>query len=109
MRGQPFARGALGAGDLLRAARRDDDLTIEALAIELGVSTPFLYDVERGSRVLTFARWGDLFKALPSLDPKAFIAASLRSGPVKLDFRDATEALREDLTKLLTRAAKAAA
>ena len=51
-------------GQHLRTVRNDKDLTLNAVASAVGVSIPFLSDVERGERTLTPQRLEGVLKAL---------------------------------------------
>lgn len=72
-------------GSIIRAAREAADLSLAGLAAAIGVSAPYIHDLEHDRRRLVAARWGALRKALPELNVRWFVEATIATGPVEVD------------------------
>lgn len=69
-------------GAYLRAARTDAGLSLRALAARVGVSAPYLHDVEAGRRgPVAVARWPALAKALGVTEGRIEMAARAERCP----------------------------
>jgi len=95
-------------GELVSAARSAAGLTLRALGDRLGVSAPYLHDVEHGRRRLPPARWAALVEALPTLTVRQLAEAAIASGPVEIDARSLPPEQRAHMVQALENAAKAA-
>lgn len=72
---------------MIAAARVTSGKSSRKVATALGVSAPYFGHVEKGIQRLAPSRWRALSDALPTLDLRAFVAASLMAGPVTFDAR----------------------
>ena len=78
-------------GDLLRQLRRTADKTLGDVSRELGVSVPYLSDVERGNRnPFTTARLIQLAKFLKADATPLIEAADRERGIIEYDIRRAS-------------------
>ncbi len=82
--------GTVGA--IVAAARGRLGLTLRELSGRLGVSYPYLHDVEHGRRALAPERWGALVTALEGLTSLEELASAAVEG------MDHVEVPREALT-----------
>lgn len=92
-------------GKLIREKRTDAGLSQVSVARALGLSSPYLCDVERDNRVPVVGRWPAFVAAIPGLTVRAMAEAALASGPVEIDARDLTDAQRKPLVAALVKSA----
>lgn len=78
-------------GTLIRARREAAGLSLRALAARLGVSAPFLHDVEHDRRRLTVDRWADIGAAI-GVTTRELAEAAIAAGHVKVDARRLSKA-----------------
>ena len=95
-------------GKLVQDARAAAGLSLRQVAGHMGVSVPYLHDVEHGRRRVVPARWAALVAILPGLSLRALAEAAVASGPVELDARDLTHEQRTKIVDALESAARAA-
>ena len=72
-------------GTLIRQARREARLSLSAVARAMGISVPYLHDVEHDSRRLATERWPALVAAVPGLTLRDLADAMVESGAVTID------------------------
>jgi len=72
----------------------------------MGLSAPYLWEVEHDRRRLAVSRWGKLIKALPTLDILTLAERSIESGPVEIDPTSLTPNQREALVAVLISTAR---
>lgn len=97
------------AGFCIARARKAAGLTLRAVGDHLGVSVPYLHDVEHDRRALVVARWAALVEVLPTLSIRTLAEATLAAGPVEIDARLLTPRQRAQLVEALEEQAGAAA
>jgi len=95
----------MSVGKLIRQARNDAALSGVAVAKAMGLSTPYLHDVEHDKRRLVTGRWPALLAALPGLDPRRLCEESIDAGPVEVDTSMLSASQREVLIGVLMMAA----
>lgn len=93
-------------GDLMATARVASGLSLAKLGAAMGLSVPYLHDVEHGKRRLAHARWLALGACLPALDLQALAEASLATGPVTIDAQLLTPKQRTTLARAIIVSAK---
>jgi len=96
-------------GRYIARARKAAGLTLRAVAEKMGVSVPFLHDVENDRRKMTSARWAALAAALPGVTVRGLAEAAFASGPVEVDARILTPSQRAALVDALAQEVEAAA
>lgn len=74
----------------------------------LGVSAPYLHDVEHNRRRLPLRRWGALVAAIPTLSISSLAAAFVLIGRIDVDASMLTEYQRDVLASALEAEARAA-
>ena len=84
----------MSLGALIKQARGDAGKTLADLATAMGVSIPYLCDVEHDRRDLVAKRWPALVAVLPGLSLRALAEASIASGTVEIEARRLTKAQR---------------
>lgn len=83
-------------GRLLRATRQEADLSMGDLARSLGVSVPYISDVERGNRAPLTKENILKVAAVMGVDPAPLLAAAaLAKGAFELEAENISEAGRE--------------
>jgi len=95
-------------GSLVRAARHSAGISLRAVGERLGVSVPFLHDVEHDRRRLAVKHWAALVEALPTLTVRVLAESAFAAGPVEIDARELTKAQRARLVEALEAQARAA-
>jgi transcriptional regulator with XRE-family HTH domain len=95
-------------GQYIKDRRQAAGLTLSSVAKAIGVSTPYLFDVEHDRRSLAQVRWGRLARAIPGLSLDVMVRARVNAGPVEVDARILSIDEREALVSALVRAAEAA-
>jgi hypothetical protein len=93
-------------GQLIREKRTAAGLSLRAVAGELGLSVPYLSDIELGHRRPVTKRWRAFCAVVPGLTVRAMAEASLASGPVEIDATPLTTAQRKPIVEALVRAAE---
>jgi transcriptional regulator with XRE-family HTH domain len=91
----------MSVGKLIRQARNDAHLSGAAVAKAMGLSTPYLHDIEHDRRRLVSTRWPSLLAAIPGLDARALCEKSVDAGNVEIDPSLLAPAQREILIGLL--------
>lgn len=86
---------------MIRAARDEAGLSLRYLGEEMGLSGPYLHDVEKDRRRLVVARWPALVAALPSIDLRSLAEQSVATGPVEIDASELTQRQRDALVDAL--------
>lgn len=71
----------------------------------MGLSTPYLHDVEHDKRRLVTGRWPALVAAIPGLDLRRLCEESIDAGPVEIDPAMLSASQREILVGVLMMAA----
>jgi transcriptional regulator with XRE-family HTH domain len=94
-------------GRAVARARASRGATLRTVAGELGISVPYLHDIEHDRRRLPPARWRALVTALPALTLRALAEAAVSAGPVEIDARELTSAQRARLVAALEQTAEA--
>lgn len=74
-------------GSYLAAARKGAGLTLRAVGERLGLSVPYLHDIEHDRRSLPSERWTALVAALPGVTLRGLAEARVATGPVEIDAR----------------------
>lgn len=93
-------------GEIIAAARASEGMPLRTLGAALGVSAPYLHDVEHDRRRLAVVRWAALLRALPSLNLTTLAEASLATGPVEIDASALTREQRKALVAAIVAMAK---
>ena len=95
-------------GELVKRLRTAAGLSLAKVAGPMGVSAPFLHDVEHDRRRVSPARWASLVDVLPGLTLRALAETAVASGPVEVDARYLTPEQRARIVDALELAARAA-
>ncbi len=91
-------------GAMVATARASSGLSLAKVAAGLGVSVPYVHDVETGKRPLAPTRWVALVALLPSLDLQRLAVARLTEATVTLDARALATGHREALARAIVAA-----
>lgn len=94
-------------GQLIRERRTAAGLTLRVVAASVGLSVPYLSDVELGHRVPVVGRWLAFSRAIPGLSVKDMATAAVATGPVEIDARDFRASQRDPIVAALVRMAEA--
>jgi transcriptional regulator with XRE-family HTH domain len=94
-------------GVALATARKAAGLSLRRLGEQVGLSVPFLHDVEHDRRPLAPAHWPGIVAACPSLTLRALAEASIAKGPIRIDARLLTPEQRSAIVDALTQEAAA--
>ena len=93
-------------GKYIRERREAAGVSQGHVAREMGLSVPYLSDVERGNRNIVQARWGALARAIPGLDLRELARICVDSGPVEVDARGLSDAGKRAIVRALVQAAE---
>lgn len=93
-------------GKLIREKRKAAGLPLRHVADALGISVPYLSDVELGHRKPAAKRWKALAETIPGLTVRAIADAAIASGPVEIDASKLTPAQRKGVVDALVRLAE---
>lgn len=77
---------SVSLGKLVMASREEAGLTLRQVAKAIGISIPFLHDVEHGRRPLAVGWWTRFVAAIPGLTLKDMAEARI-SGAVRVEIR----------------------
>lgn len=95
----------MSLGAYIRKKREAAGLTLGQVARHMGLSIPYLSDVEKGHRRLTPARWPVIAEIIPGLSIRTLAEESLSSGTVTIDASQLTPKQRAILADALVEAA----
>jgi transcriptional regulator with XRE-family HTH domain len=86
---------------MIRDAREREGLSLRNVGEAMGLSGPYLHDVEHDRRRLVVRRWASLIAAIPSIDLRALAEQSVSTGPVEIEGESLTTKQRAALVEVL--------
>ena len=91
-------------GQTIRVARKAAGMSIRELADRIGVSGPYIHDLEHDRRRLSSERWQMLVEALPTMTMRALADAYLSTGAIVIDATEFTDSQRASLAEAIVAA-----
>lgn len=96
-------------GAYIAHARKAAGLTLRSVAEHVGISVPFLFEVEHDTRRLNTVHWAALCEVLPGVTLRGLAAVAVAAGKVTIDASSLTRKQREAFTDALVQAVERAA
>lgn len=94
----------MSVGKYIRERRAAAGLTLTGLSRALGVSIPYLSDVEHDNRRLATARWSQLVQIVDGIDLNTIASLAITEQPIEIDARYLSQSARDEFARAVVKA-----